>query len=431
LFIGRRARKADTLGETLANAASRQLARMRRLFTPGARTGAGDTEEFWALREVSFQVNAGQVLGIIGRNGSGKSTLLKILSRITPPTEGEATIVGRVGSLLEIGTGFHGELTGRENIYLSGTILGMRQNEIAQRFDEIVEFSGVERFIDTPVKHYSNGMYLRLAFAVAAHLRTEILLIDEVLAVGDAAFQRKCIDKMSAVAREGRTVLFISHNIGAVSRLCDVGIVLDAGRIVARGTADEAVSSYGRQLAIGYEEKDDRNSGGLQVSGFGLRSNETLLEPGSPLHFEFRLTVDKVYWNLVLQLGIETYDGTKIVLDVVDLERLPELAQPGQYSVTVALPALWLYPKSYTARVKILAYPAIGQLERAFSDWINIAVCGVQRSESSWEGVLSPSGSWCTSTIAPTPIFENAGGVSAEAPTDGVSPGPQAGRPKA
>jgi lipopolysaccharide transport system ATP-binding protein len=209
----------------------------------------------WALREVSFEVRQGQVLGVIGRNGAGKSTLLKILSRVTDPTEGRAEIHGRVGSLLEVGTGFHPELTGRENIYLNGAILGMRRKEIDRKFDEIVEFSEVGAFIDTPVKRYSSGMYLRLAFAVAAHLEPEILVVDEVLAVGDAEFQRKCLGKMSDVASEGRTVLFVSHNMSAILRLTEETLVLENGRLAMRAPSPQAVDFY---LSSGFSEQGER-----------------------------------------------------------------------------------------------------------------------------------------------------------------------------
>ncbi len=202
------------------------------------------TEEFWALKDVSFEVKQGDVVGVIGHNGAGKSTLLKILSRITEPTEGKATIYGRVGSLLEVGTGFHPELTGRENIYLNGAILGMKRGEIERQFDEIVAFAEVEKFIDTPVKRYSSGMYLRLAFAVAAHLEPEILLVDEVLAVGDAAFQKKCLGKMEDVAKVGRTVLFVSHNMAAISALCRRCIYLNAGSIQTDGQPDKVIVHY-------------------------------------------------------------------------------------------------------------------------------------------------------------------------------------------
>ena len=207
---------------------------------------SGDTvEEFWALRDVSFEVRRGEVLGIIGRNGAGKSTLLKILSRITEPSEGRVTITGRVASLLEVGTGFHPELTGRENIFLNGAILGMTRAEIRRKFDEIVAFAEVERFLDTPVKRYSSGMYVRLAFAVAAHLEPEILVVDEVLAVGDAEFQNKCLGKMDQVTRrDGRTVLFVSHNMAAITRLCVRAIWLEAGRIIKAGAAQHLVSDF-------------------------------------------------------------------------------------------------------------------------------------------------------------------------------------------
>lgn len=214
-----------------------------RLFK-NSRKVCDSSEYFYALKDVSFEVLRGEVVGIIGRNGAGKSTLLKILSRITTPTEGSVELYGRVGSLLEVGTGFHSELTGRENIYLSGSILGMRKREIDDKFDEIVKFSEIEKFLETPVKRYSSGMYVRLAFAVAAHLDPEILLVDEVLAVGDAAFQRKCLGKMSDVSKEGRTVLFISHNMNAINELCQRAILLDAGKRLLDGSANEIVNAY-------------------------------------------------------------------------------------------------------------------------------------------------------------------------------------------
>ena len=241
--IGARQQGYRTLRDTLVDsvvAPARWVGRALR----GRAARAEQGEMIWALRGVSFDVHQGEVLGVIGRNGAGKSTLLKILSRITEPTTGRVRIAGRVGSLLEVGTGFHPELTGRENIYLNGAILGMRREEIARRYDEIVAFSEVERFIDTPVKHYSSGMYLRLAFAVAAHLDPEILLVDEVLAVGDDRFQKKCLGKMESVGREGRTVLFVSHNMPAVTRLCPRAILLDEGRMVADGETREVISRY-------------------------------------------------------------------------------------------------------------------------------------------------------------------------------------------
>lgn len=212
-------------------------------------------DEIWALRNVSFDVRQGQVLGVIGRNGAGKSTLLKLLSRVTEPTEGEAEIRGRVGSLLEVGTGFHPELTGRENIFLNGAILGMKRNEIARKFDEIVAFAEVDQFIDTPVKRYSSGMYLRLAFAVAAHLEPEILVVDEVLAVGDAEFQRKCLGKMGDVAHEGRTVLFVSHNMSAILRLTEETLVIERGELILRAATPQAVDFY---LSRGFSQEGQR-----------------------------------------------------------------------------------------------------------------------------------------------------------------------------
>jgi len=210
----------------------------------GTQKASSHKEEFWALNDVSFEINQGDRVGIIGRNGAGKSTLLKVLSRIVTPTKGRITIEGRVASLLEVGTGFHPELTGRENIFLNGAILGMSKNEIQRKFDEIVAFSEVERFLDTPVKRYSSGMYVRLAFAVAAHLEPEILIVDEVLAVGDAEFQKKCLGKMKDVAGEGRTVLFVSHNMAAVRNLCDKAILMNKGSILKQGSVDVVMDAY-------------------------------------------------------------------------------------------------------------------------------------------------------------------------------------------
>lgn len=231
-----------TLRDTMASTARTVLNRIKHPLTPYDRETA---EEFWALKDVSFDIKQGDRVGIIGRNGAGKSTLLKVLSRITEPSTGKITINGRVASLLEVGTGFHPELSGRENIYLNGAILGMKRSEIKRKFDEIVDFAEVEKFLDTPVKRYSSGMYVRLAFAVAAHLEPEILVVDEVLAVGDAQFQKKCLGKMEDVSKnEGRTILFVSHNMAAVQHLCDRGIVLSNGNVAFDGTARDAVDSY-------------------------------------------------------------------------------------------------------------------------------------------------------------------------------------------
>ena len=255
--IGLTQERYRTLRDTLVQTAKApvELARSRIRDRQARKELRAANEYIWALRDISFDVHKGEVLGIVGRNGAGKSTLLKILSRVTEPTAGTAEIHGRVGSLLEVGTGFHPELTGRENVYLNGAILGMARTEIDRKFDEIVAFSEVEKFIDTPVKRYSSGMYLRLAFAVAAHLEPEILVVDEVLAVGDAEFQRKCLGKMSSVANEGRTVLFVSHNMSAVLRLTQETIVLDKGHLVMRAPTPAAVDYY---LSSGYAQIGER-----------------------------------------------------------------------------------------------------------------------------------------------------------------------------
>lgn len=246
-IIGQRPAAYTTLRETLSTAFSSSVKKLG--------DGRGENNKFWALKDVSFDVQQGQVLGVIGRNGAGKSTLLKLLSRVTDPTEGRAVINGRVGSLLEVGTGFHPELTGRENISLNGAILGMKHSEVERKFDEIVSFAEVEQFIDTPVKRYSSGMYLRLAFAVAAHLEPEILVVDEVLAVGDAEFQRKCLGKMSDVAHQGRTVLFVSHNMSAILRLTDETIVIEKGHLAMRAPTPQAVDYY---LSAGFSQEGQR-----------------------------------------------------------------------------------------------------------------------------------------------------------------------------
>lgn len=247
--LGRRREPYRTIRETIGNAARAPIRTAATLFRRSA------PATIWALKDVSFEIGSGEVVGIIGKNGSGKTTLLKIISRITDPHEGEIAIWGRVRSLLEVGTGFHPELSGRENIYLNGAILGMRRAEIAQKFDEIVSFSEVETFLDTPVKYYSSGMYVRLAFAVAAHLESEILLVDEVLAVGDAAFQKKCLGKMEEASQSGRTVLFVSHNMPTVTRLCQRAILLNEGRVVLDGPAASVVGHYLSSVLISPAEQ--------------------------------------------------------------------------------------------------------------------------------------------------------------------------------
>ncbi len=271
----------QTRNDTLRDVIVSSFKRARRRFEEG------QEDEIWALKDLSFEVRQGEVLGVVGRNGAGKSTLLKILSRVTEPTEGAIDIHGRVGSLLEVGTGFHPELTGRENIYLNGAILGMRRQEIAKKFDAIVAFSEVDKFIDTPVKRYSSGMYLRLAFAVAAHLDPEILVVDEVLAVGDAEFQRKCLGKMSDVAQQGRTVLFVSHNMSAILRLTQETIVLEKGRMLMRGPSPKAVDYY---LSSGFSQMGERTWSPDEVPGTAT--------PFVPLSVRVKNTAGKISDNL-------------------------------------------------------------------------------------------------------------------------------------
>jgi lipopolysaccharide transport system ATP-binding protein len=254
---------------TLTKDLNRWWARIRKRPDPYTKIGQKDTfasigKSILALDDINFQVEQGEALGIIGRNGAGKSTLLKIISRITAPTRGAVRIKGRIGSLLEVGTGFHPDLTGRENIFLNGAILGMRKSEVERKFDEIIEFSGIEKFIDTPVKRYSSGMYVRLAFAVAAHLESEILVIDEVLAVGDAEFQKKCLGKMDSVTGEGRTVLFVSHNMQAIQNFCTRAILLDHGEIVLNSTPEDAISLY---LKSSFENQTERNWSPAEAPG--------------------------------------------------------------------------------------------------------------------------------------------------------------------
>lgn len=283
-----------------------------------------EVEEFWALKDVSFEIKKGDRVGIIGRNGAGKSTLLKILSRITEPTEGRIQIAGRVASLLEVGTGFHPELTGRENIFLNGAILGMRRSEIQRKFDEIVAFAEVEKFLDTSVKRYSSGMYVRLAFAVAAHLETEILIVDEVLAVGDAQFQKKCLGKMEDVGKEGRTVLFVSHNMAAVQSFCQTGIVLDKGGVRYIGTQFDAISSY-LSLQPGSAQELTSRGGRKGTQGVRIVAIEFVDETGLKIEsavsgqvigirLHFQRQVAEMYPRLIASIAIRTQLETPVFL---------------------------------------------------------------------------------------------------------------------
>lgn len=321
--IGTATDKGRTFREALTDKIVTPLRLMRNTFFRPDTSGL-DTESklIWALKNISFQVKKGEVLGVIGRNGAGKTTLLKILSRITEPTAGEVRIAGRVGSLLEVGAGFHSELTGRENVYLSGSILGMKKAEIVKKFDKIVAFAEVEKFIDTPVKRYSSGMYMRLAFAVAANLEPEILLIDEVLAVGDAVFQTKCMAEMSNITKQGRTVLFVSHNMGAVGSICQHGIVLDKGKILFQGPIHEAIQFYEVEISQkGYiqesiaDRTDRRGTGEVRLISFHIENEEggkiekILNGHTVKFFFGYRTKSDRGAKNVELNVAFERQNG--------------------------------------------------------------------------------------------------------------------------
>jgi lipopolysaccharide transport system ATP-binding protein len=335
--------------------------------TAGAiRHGRAPLPTLWALRDVSFDVQAGEVLGIIGRNGAGKSTLLKILSRLTEPTEGRAVIDGRLGSLLEVGTGFHAELTGRENVYLNAAILGMRRAEVDRKFDQIVEFSGVEAFLDTAVKHYSSGMYVRLAFAVAAHLEPDILIVDEVLSVGDAAFQRKCLGKMGEVASEGRTVLFVSHNMPVIKSLCTRAVLIDGGRLVEDGDTDAVVATYLRtdETPIGESQLSQSDSlmgtgevrlrwaGILERNGATSRS----LHFAEPLRVKMRFEVLDEVPDGVIEVGVSTLDGQRVAtMTNTDNGGHAFKLEPGLQEVLMEADVT-LLPRDYVLHVSIHKY---------------------------------------------------------------------------
>lgn len=318
-------------------------------------------ETIWALEDVSFTLRQGEALGIIGRNGAGKSTLLKILSRVTAPTSGEVKVRGRIASLLEVGTGFHPELTGRENIYLNGAILGMNRAEVARKFDEIVDFSGVEKFIDTPVKRYSSGMYVRLAFAVAAHLEPEILVVDEVLAVGDAEFQRKCLGKMSDVAHAGRTVLFVSHNMPAILRLCSQAILLDRGRLTRQGSAIDVTNAYlydneGPNGAMIWAVDEAPGSAEVKLTGIRLvdvdGQNKSLIEIQNPMALEVEYLVLKPGMKFRCGVGFNT-QGVTAFTTMEPFENTHDHA--GRYISRVQIPANLLAEGEYAISVSVFS----------------------------------------------------------------------------
>jgi lipopolysaccharide transport system ATP-binding protein len=319
-----------------------------------------EVEEFWALKNVSFQVKEGEVLGIIGRNGAGKSTLLKILSRITEPTEGRIRLRGRVGSLLEVGTGFHPELTGRENIFLNGAILGMTRGEITRKFDEIVAFADIERFLDTPVKRYSSGMYVRLAFAVAAHLEPEILIVDEVLAVGDAEFQKKCLGKIDEVSRhDGRTVIFVSHNMSAVNSLCSKSLFLDKGQVREIGDTKSIVTKYLTHMQAGNEgqkilvDGKGKRQRPIYLTSVSILDHEhnvsSKLEVAQPFHVCLNYATSQKVSGVEWVLRIDTYDGIAVFSSTHPLLSSDDCVARGPQVRTyyVKIPAMFLMPGSY------------------------------------------------------------------------------------
>lgn len=376
--------------------------------------GDPDDSHVWALRDLSFQVKQGQALGIIGRNGAGKSTLLKLLSRITEPTEGRVEITGRVGTLLEVGTGFHPELTGRENIYLSGAILGMRKQEIDRRFDEIVCFAEVERFIDTPVKHFSSGMYLRLAFAVAAHLEPEILLVDEVLAVGDAVFQKKCLGKMEDVAKAGRTVLFVSHNLGSLASLCPEALLLVQGKKWTEGASDRVIGEYialGKQSRGEFDWPDwDHAPGSDDVRLRAVR----ILSAGSAtadVDIQQPVEIQVEFWNRKagahINASIHLLD--KLGVPVLATANLPSVnlttdlwsdrpCPIGLYRAVCTLPGNFLNEGMYSVNAIVLTDVARTQVFAREVVSFSVYDTGAMRREfgGTWIGVVRPKLAWQT-----------------------------------
>ncbi|HEY0780693.1 MAG TPA: ABC transporter ATP-binding protein [Gemmatirosa sp.] len=362
-------------------------------------------QELWALRDVSFDISDGDVVGFIGHNGAGKSTLLKVLARIVEPTSGRVQIRGRVGSLLEVGTGFHPDLTGRENVFLNGALLGMRRVEIARRFDEIVAFSELERFLDTPVKRYSSGMYMRLAFAVAAHLEPEVLIVDEVLAVGDIAFQKKCLGKMMDVARHGRTVLFVSHNLQAIANLCSRALLLSAGRIVHDGAAAEVIDRYYQALQTGQTARafGNRADGdnrivlsAISVDQHGADSASFRSDAPVDVEMQVRVTAEPPFEGLVIGFSLFNSDNVEVLSSYYDdLERSPPgAAESGVYDMRCTIPAHLLQEGTY----RLIPNIAIAEIKRFAGDEhaVEFSVSNVRGVGSRWQ-----SHRWRRSVLLP------------------------------
>ncbi len=407
----------DTLADQLA-AGTRSL--LRRC---AGRCLPADTGEFDALRELSFAIEQGELVGIVGHNGAGKSTLLKILSRITPPSAGSAELYGRVGSLLEVGTGFHPELSGRENIYLNGAVLGMRKEEIKRQFDDIVAFSGVERFLEMPVKRYSSGMYVRLAFAVAAHLEPEILLVDEVLAVGDLAFQKKCLGKIGSVARGGRTVIFISHNMTAVNSLCNRVIWLEKGRIVDDGPAARVVAAYmaaateaGGSTEEAWDEPDQAPGSELvRLKRIRLRNREGA--PSDPLTMQTPFALEVEYWNLSpgsrLQVTIHLHTAEGILAFSTG-SQCSEPLPAGLFRSTGFFPGDLL--NSGIHRFTVLVVQDSSRVLFGYESRVPLTILDLQQREGSCygrePGVLQPRLEWMSEWLAPIPGSESPADVT-------------------
>jgi lipopolysaccharide transport system ATP-binding protein len=351
----------DTLRDHVSAAVGRGV---RAVARPGRRKREDDARVIWALRHATFDVASGDVLGVIGRNGAGKSTLLKILSRITDPTEGSAVLHGRVGSLLEVGTGFHPELTGRENVYLNGAILGMRRREIQAKFDEIVEFAGIERFVETPVKRYSSGMYVRLAFAVAAHLEPEILLVDEVLAVGDIAFQQKSLGRMTEIAQGGRTVLFVSHNLAAVSALCNRIVLVEGGQVTELGSPEATIARY---LEVVHEERstsladraDRQGSGALRFTSVATRAGTATPLTGESMEIVIHYEAEEDLHNVMV--GFTALGPLEEPIFLCSTEILGEEFEraPRRGSFVCTIPRLPLLPGRYNLNILAREHGAI------------------------------------------------------------------------